>query len=57
MVLNGKFSSREEVFSGVLQGSVLGPLLFVVFINNLNSEVEHTELIQTFVDDTKTGLT
>ncbi len=57
MVLNGKFSSWQEVFSGVLQGSMLGPLLFVVFINNLNSELEHTELIQTFVDDTKTGLT
>lgn len=41
------------VTSGVSQGSVLGPILFNVFVNELEEVIEHTVI--TFSDDTKLG--
>ena len=44
-------SSWADVLSDVPQGSVIGPLLFVIYINNLPEEVHAT--VKMFADDTK----
>ena len=52
-VLNGEFSDWADVESGVPQGSVLGPLCFVVYINDIDDSATATDLINIFADDTK----
>ena len=53
VTINGEYSTWATVGSGVIQGSVLGPNLFVLFANDLDSEIECN--IATFADDTKLG--
>jgi hypothetical protein len=48
---NKYISSSKEVKHGVLQDSVLGPLLFLLYINDLPLNVPGAELVL-FVDDT-----
>ena len=50
--LNGALSDSVVVASGVPQGSVLGPLLFNIFINDLPSVVKHGHMYL-FADDCK----
>lgn len=53
IVVNGISSDQREVSNGGASGMVLGLVLFIVFINDPDEEVE--ELLITFADDNKLG--
>ena len=52
VVVNGEKSYPAEVKSGVPQGSVLGPLLFILYLNDLHSYINHST-VRSFADDTR----
>ena len=52
VVVEGKLSEPEKVRSGVPRGTVLGPVLFILYINNI-TEILKNALIKIFADDSK----
>jgi hypothetical protein len=55
VLLDGQSSKWMPVTSGVPQGSILGPLIFLLYINDLPNELSKDTLCGIFADDTKIG--
>ena len=52
VLVNGVLSDPAPVLSGVPQGSVIGPLLFLIMIGDIDENVAHS-FIASFADDTR----
>lgn len=50
--ISGHYSDKYEPSSGVAQGSIDGPFLFLIFINDLVKEITHAQ-IEMYADDVK----
>ena len=55
VAIDGKSSDWRPIPSGVPQGSLLGPLFFVIFKNDLPDAVSPTSLVALYADDCKTS--
>ena len=52
VVVNGQQSKSVEVLSGVPQGTVLAPLLFLIYINDIGHSISPSSKLRLFADDT-----
>ena len=53
VALQGTYSDWLQVLSGVLQGSIMGPLMFLVYIDDIPQCITHDPKIAIFADDSK----
>ena len=54
VLVNSSSSAPTRVLSGVPQGSVLGPLLFLILLDNIDKSIIHS-FLPSFADDTIIG--
>ena len=53
VVVDGRLSSLSPVISGVPQGTVLGPILFLIHIADIARGVSSSTIASSYVDDTR----
>ena len=53
VVIDGVHSYTTLVLSGVPQGTVLGPILFLIYLNDINSSIKYGCTIRSFADDSR----
>ena len=53
VIIDNAVSNSVDVLSGVPQGSILGPLLFVLFMNGIYESIDAETNIELYADDTK----
>ena len=54
VTLNGAYSPFLDINCGVPQGSILGPLLFLIYINDMHVSIKNS-VVHHFADDTNLG--
>ena len=55
VVVNGQISFLAMIISGVTQGTVLGPIIFLIFIDDIAHCVSDS-IIRCFADDTRVSM-
>ena len=53
ILVNGSISKASHVTSGVPQGTVLGPILFLIMINDIDENISAKSKVSLFADDTR----
>ena len=53
VTVNGHVSEPRPVISGVPQGSVLGPLIFLILVGDIDNDISRGTTVRSFADDTR----